>query len=321
VLSLPQMVYVLPILKQFQRQATFENLEGVRIQMENAWWPLDSIPFLGGAIEGKLPLIAFALLLFSKRKLIFPIAIFAIIMALGPILSHHNTPITVFGHSLLLPHYLLDYIPVFMRFYWPYRWLSLLCCAVVLAAVHSTFSRKNTILVALFFLIEGYILLPVGFNPTMNTEQSDPYSFSQEGRFLRVTTSPFWETMNENNKAILSFPTQNQADRHVFWIPFHQHPIATFPNYAGHSKVLDKLAQQDQGGLYRSWLNDRSICQSNTKESLEFLQQQQFQWIIWHKPNLRNPLPAEEKKCLERKLGAPTYEDSQIIAWNIMSNE
>ena len=317
-LSLPQIFYVSPIIQQFQRQATFGDPEGIRIQMENAWWPVDSLSFLGGGIEGKLPLVAILLLLISaQRKWIIALSLFAFVMALGPILSHQGNNLTLFGHSLLLPHYYLDVIPIFMRFYWPYRWLSLLCCAIVLAAVHCDLSKRNILIAASWFLIEGYLLLPVGFNPTLNTAQSDPYTFPAQGRYLSVAPSSFFTNIEQSDKAILPFPTQNHSDRHVFWIPFHQHSIATFPNNAGHSKVLDKLAQEDHGGFYSAWLNGRSICQHSFQQSLPFLQAQGFGWIIWHKATAENAIQSEELYCLQQKLGEPLHHDSQISVWQI----
>ncbi len=151
VLVLP---FLAPILVGFSQPdnaygTMLETLDPVRQKMAGSL-ELPNALILGKTQDParKVPLLLIpaALVALRWRSLRSPAAwtLLALLMALGPVaVGYRGTPLVVAGEPLELPAGLLEWLPGYERFWWPYRWLGVALpgLAVVLAGLVARLPR------------------------------------------------------------------------------------------------------------------------------------------------------------------------------------
>ncbi len=323
VLCLPQVWYIWPLIEQMQQSHAFDNPDYLIIQMENSWWPLHSFPYTSLYRAGHLPILLGGLLLWSpNRKTLLLLLSTIFILAMGPFLLYDRQPLELWGQAWSLPQMLLNQLPFYRRFYWPYRWLVLLAPLICLAIASLKLQTKWSYALMIGMIIEIWILLPVGYDPHKNTLSASTYALPKSGRFVSYEPSDFWSTLPNTNKALLTLPrtlTDQNLDLQVLDIVHHQRPISNSLEEIERNKLFKQFANQDPGGFYENWLLMKPLCRSDWDASEDFLVEQDFGWVVWYKSRMHNNITPRNYQCLETLLGEPTYQDSQVSAWKIES--
>lgn len=223
------------------------------------------------------------------RFLFFCTVLFSII-ALGPYLTHRGSPVLLFGHRIILPHYLLvRFFPFGSHLTIPIRIFCIInvCLALLigfgLKEFASSFSKKGYSLAASLFLfiyfIENLILYPQIFPPKVNPIAIPKF---------------FKEIKAENCDAILHLPLRD--DRKT------SHRYAFYTSMSG-KKMLNSLYEHKNSALYLPGRDDSILSKRNF---IKKLAGQKVRYIVLYKDLLTNE-ELENIRWIENM--SPEYSD------------
>ncbi|MFT5680994.1 MAG: hypothetical protein ACI8RZ_001900, partial [Myxococcota bacterium] len=227
-------------------------------------------------------------------RLVAGCGLLAAVLSAGPILlDSTRSPLGV-----PLPGALLDHLPGFERFWWPYRWQAAALAALTVVLPALLRHRGLAVAVALLSLVEGAVILRDGGQRSVMGRAEVPALFVALGE-------------QDGTHPILQLPGQWLRNSRVGFIPWHGQPID-----GGMGSGMGVV------GPPRDFMMMRLIEEASRDPDVHgpdgYTEEESggFHYVILYSAgpsDQRGPL----RRGLKRALGEPFYEDATMRVWAV----
>jgi hypothetical protein len=299
--------FLLPVLSALSHSpdaisAAVQAADTVSMQSRASILP---IGFLGPLAEGEerswrlplllLPALTLALLRGERGvRLVAGSGLLAAVLCAGPVLLDGARQ----SLGVPLPGAVLNLLPGFERFWWPYRWQAAALAAATVALPALLRHRGLALAVALLSLAEGGVILRDGGQRPVLGRAEVPALFEALGRL-------------EGTHPILQLPGAWLRNSRVGFIPWHGQPID-----GGMGSGMGVTAPARDLPLLT--LIQRASRDPDVHGPSSFTEAEAggFHYVIFYSEgpaDQRGPL----KRGLRRALGEPFYSDPSMIVWAV----
>jgi len=255
---------------------------------------------LGESRSWRLPMLLTPLLLVGMLRgargvrMVAGAGVAAAVLCAGPeLLDAARKPIGV-----PLPGALLDVLPGFERFWWPYRWQAAVLAAATVVVPAVIRGRGLAAVVIVMSLIEGAVILRDGGQRSVMGRAEVPALFRALGTL-------------EGTHPILQLPGARLRNSRVGWIPWHGQPID-----GGMGAGMQGADAPSEGALLRLIEEAARDPAVRGPEAFTEAEAGGFHYVIFYQAGPaaeRGPL----KRGLRRVLGAPFYAGPSMMAWAV----
>jgi len=256
-------------------------------------------------------------------------AIAGLVLSLGPafLLAPLDAGSPAAPPHLPLPLALLDILPGFERFWWPYRALTITSVGIAGALASwlgAQTGRRQIWMVAGFglaILFHGRSLslaaLEMG-NPNLPDSPLDPGP--AESFYERDL--PTWVTTPHAQGGVLIFPLRDVQNYSHMLTPFHGLPTA-LGDGVGEPLIRPESFNDriSKNALLKAWSESKEVPDS-AREGLDDLRASGFRWLLWILPD-EERFPEERALWRSRAanldplLGQPDHEESTLVVWDL----
>jgi hypothetical protein len=250
----------------------------------------------------------------ARTRTLAALGLAGLLFALGPTLQWSaNDPVTLSGGvTLTLPLALLqEHVPGFERLWWPYRFLalSITAGAAGLAMLVSLTRRPRLLATALVLMLaaEHRLALSVSSGRLL---WDQPESLQVPQLFSDLARDP-------GEHPLFMLPYRGFLDNGLLWVPYHRQPVSCADGYsedfihtpeALHAiarsparRLLQRLAQDP---MWQPGPIDPTTIHSEFRSD-------GFRYMVLHLS------PSATLPRYQPILGAPSYLDEQIAAWDL----
>jgi hypothetical protein len=249
-----------------------------------------------------------------------------LVFAMGPAFSLDTAPTLVGGRLIPLPFALLDWIPGMSRFWWPYRFLSLVGvgAAAGIALLFSRLPSNKRATLALVFsailFVEGRFLVSkatMAGDSTLPTSVWDP---APQGRFFAFNL-PEWMKNPPESGALLEFPMAEVANAAPLYAPFHQLPTAHGDGVReAHIRPSDFQPTTQGNRLFSSWA--QNLLPDVDPQSVAAMLDLGFRYILVHKSPEADSAISERTQGIVRRLeaglGKAVHTEETLLVFDLL---
>ena len=252
------------------------------------------------------------------------VALIAVMLAMGPALQVGGVPVSVGGRLIPLPMALLDLLPGFERFWWPYRAL-LIAGPACAAAIAVAFPRERMTLLLTIAIVaistaesrfavqravsEGDPSIPISpFDPT-------------PGAHYFQRHIPGWFRDAPSEGAVIDHPLRESANIAPLHATYHQLP--TVIGDGAHEATIRPASFEEHTAeslLLSSWASGEVLRTSD--QDRRRLSRGGYRWLAWHLPNpslypTLHDEALDEVEAAKELLGAPIHEERRLVVFSL----
>jgi hypothetical protein len=249
-----------------------------------------------------------------------------LVFAMGPAFSMDTAPSLVGGRLIPLPFAVLDWLPGMSRFWWPYRFLSLVGvgAAAGLALLFSRLpsNRRAHLALALsaVLFMEGRFLVSKATKAGDTTIPASVWDPAPQGRFFTFKL-PEWMKNPPESGAILEFPMAEAANAAPLYAPFHKLPTAHGDGVReAHIRPPSFQPTIQSNRLFSSWAEN--LLPDVDPQSVDAMVELGFRYILVHKTPEADSAIAERTKGIVRRLeaglGKASHTEDALIVFDLL---